>query len=69
MIDRPNVDSDVRETKKENTGRERPPIYKLLLHNDDFNRREYVVQILLKTVEGLKVEDAVNIMQARPTNS
>ena len=26
----------------------RPPEYRVLLHNDDFNRREYVVQVLLK---------------------
>jgi len=34
-----------------------------LLHNDDYNRREYVVQVLLKVVEGFTVEDALNVMQ------
>jgi hypothetical protein len=34
-----------------------------MLHNDNYNRREYVVKILLKTVEGLTVDDAVNVMQ------
>jgi hypothetical protein len=36
-----------------------------MLHNDNYNRREYVVKILLKTVEGLTVDDAVNVMQVR----
>mmetsp|Transcript_1335 Transcript_1335/g.2727 ORF Transcript_1335/g.2727 Transcript_1335/m.2727 type:complete len:186 (-) Transcript_1335:1735-2292(-) len=43
--------------------RKRPPIYKVLLHNDDYNKREYVVQVLLKVVEGYTVEDALNVMQ------
>ncbi|WPT13254.1 ATP-dependent Clp protease adapter protein CLPS1 [Picochlorum sp. SENEW3] len=43
--------------------RKRPPIFKVLLHNDDYNKREYVVQVLLKVVEGYTVEDALNVMQ------
>jgi len=35
----------------------------VLLHNDDYNKREYVVQVLLKVVEGYTVEDALNVMQ------
>lgn len=35
----------------------------MLLHNDNFNRREYVVQVLLKIINGLTVDDAVNVMQ------
>lgn len=66
-MDRPSLDEDV--VKKEHTSSERPPIYKLLLHNDDFNRREYVVQMLMKTVEGISVDDAVNIMQASSFNT
>lgn len=34
-----------------------------MLHNDNYNRREYVVKILLKNIEGLTVDDAVNVMQ------
>jgi ATP-dependent Clp protease adaptor protein ClpS len=33
-----------------------------LLHNDSNNRREYVVKVLLKVVDGMTVDDAVNIM-------
>lgn len=40
------------------TGRRR-----VLLHNDNYNRREYVVRVLLKVVEGFTVDEAVNCMQ------
>ena len=46
-----------RETRKR-----KPPSYRVLLHNDDYNKREYVVQVLLK-VAGVTVEDALNVMQ------
>ena len=36
--------------------------YQLLLHNDDFNSMEYVVQVLLDTVTGLSEPQAVNAM-------
>lgn len=45
--------------------KKKPPSYRVMLHNDNYNRREYVVKILLKTVEGLTVDDAVNVMQVR----
>lgn len=41
----------------------RPPNYKLLLHNDDHNRREYVVQVLCKVVKDFGVDQAVNVME------
>eukprot|EP00198_Chlamydomonas_reinhardtii_P002468 XP_001691804.1 clp protease adaptor protein [Chlamydomonas reinhardtii] len=41
----------------------RPPIYKVLLHNDNYNKREYVVKVLLKVVEQITVDDAVTCMQ------
>ena len=40
-----------------------PPQYKLLLHNDDVNKRDYVVKVLLKVVEGLTLDRASDIMQ------
>lgn len=45
------------------SSKKKPPIYKVMLHNDNYNRREYVVKILLKNIEGLTVDDAVNVMQ------
>lgn len=47
---------------KKDTRKKRPPQYKVLLHNDNVNRREYVVQVLLKVVDGMTVDDAVNVM-------
>lgn len=41
----------------------RPPIYKVLLHNDDHNKREYVVKVLIKVVQDMTVDDAVQVMQ------
>ena len=33
-----------------------------MLHNDPVNRRQYVVRVLLKIIDGLQPDDAVNIM-------
>lgn len=44
------------------TIRKPAPRYKVLLHNDDFNTMEYVVQTLMKTVSGMTQPQAVNIM-------
>ena len=45
------------------TKKKKPPIYRVMLHNDSFNRREYVVSVLLKVVDGLAMDEAVNVMQ------
>jgi len=50
------LDKDVR------TRRKKPPRYQVMLHNDEVNRREYVVKVLLKIVPTLTMDDAVNIM-------
>eukprot|EP01026_Neomeris_dumetosa_P032673 TRINITY_DN2597_c0_g1_i2.p4 TRINITY_DN2597_c0_g1~~TRINITY_DN2597_c0_g1_i2.p4 ORF type:complete len:151 (+),score=12.21 TRINITY_DN2597_c0_g1_i2:62-514(+) len=47
---------------KSNISSRKPPIYRVLLHNDDVNRREYVVRALLRVVDGIGPDDAVNIM-------
>ena len=44
------------------TTRKPAPRYKVLLHNDDFNPMEYVVETLMKTVSGMTQPQAVNIM-------
>lgn len=41
----------------------RPPIYKVFLHNDNYNKREYVVKVLLKIVDTITIDDAVVVMQ------
>lgn len=38
------------------------PRYKVLLHNDDVNPMEYVVQVLMQTIGGMTPPQAVNIM-------
>mmetsp|Transcript_6476 Transcript_6476/g.10060 ORF Transcript_6476/g.10060 Transcript_6476/m.10060 type:complete len:191 (+) Transcript_6476:91-663(+) len=42
--------------------------YRVLLYNDDFNKREYVVRSLLSVISGLSVAEAVSIMQKAHTD-
>jgi len=53
--------SAVVEKTESKTKQERPPLYKVLLHNDDFTPMEFVV-IILQTVFSLGESDAVRIM-------
>lgn len=48
--------------EKRSTVRKHAPRYRVLLHNDDFNSMEHVVQTLMKTVAGLTQPQAVDIM-------
>jgi ATP-dependent Clp protease adaptor protein ClpS len=66
VIDRPATKPG--QDKRRDAARRRPPSYRVLLHNDSYNRREYVVQVLMKVVEGTTVDDAVNIMQEAHVN-
>jgi len=54
--------------EKRSTVRKHAPRYRVLLHNDDFNSMEYVVQTLLKTVPSLSQPQAVSIMMEAHTN-
>ena len=53
--------------QRSTTGRHAPR-YKVLLHNDDLNSMEHVVQTLLKTVTSLTIPQAVSIMMEAHTN-
>lgn len=48
--------------EKRSTVRKHAPRYRVLLHNDDFNSMEHVVQTLMATVASLTQPQAVNIM-------
>ncbi|MDB9493107.1 ATP-dependent Clp protease adapter ClpS [Spirulina major CS-329] len=56
ILDRPSVVKDTA------TVRNPAPRYRVLLHNDDFNSMEYVVQTLMQTVPSLTQPQAVSIM-------
>lgn len=44
------------------------PRYRVLLHNDDFNTMEHVVQVLIQTIAGMTQPQAVSIMMEAHTN-
>nr|AFK41715.1 unknown [Lotus japonicus] len=48
--------------------RKTSPPYGVLLHNDNYNKREYVGQVLMKVIPGMTVDNAVNIMQEAHIN-
>ena len=48
--------------QKPSTTRKLAPRYRVLLHNDDFNSMEYVVQVLMTTVPNVNQPQAVSIM-------
>lgn len=54
--------------EKRSTSRKLAPRYRVLLHNDEFNSMEYVVQVLLTTVPNLTQPQAVSIMMEAHTN-
>ena len=62
--------TDVIEKRSSSTSTVRKPAprYRVLLHNDDFNSMEYVVQTLMQTVSSITQPQAVNIMMEAHTN-
>lgn len=58
----------VETVEKQSTVRKLAPRYRVLLHNDEFNSMEYVVQTLLHTVPSLTQPQAVSIMMEAHTN-
>lgn len=62
------MSTEVIEKRSTSTVRKPAPRYRVLLHNDDFNSMEYVVQTLMKTVAGMTEPQAVNIMMEAHSN-
>lgn len=58
VIENPSVQT----VEKQETTRQPAPRYRVLLHNDDVNSMEHVVQTLLQTVPSLSQPQAVDIM-------
>ena len=63
VAERPTITPSLTPTKDASRSRSSP--YRVLLHNDDTNKREYVVSVLMKVVDGLGVDEAVNVMNVR----
>ena len=54
--------------EKRSTARKLAPQYRVLLHNDDFNSMEYVVQVLMQAVPSVTQPQAVSIMMEAHNN-
>jgi ATP-dependent Clp protease adaptor protein ClpS len=62
------MSTSVIEQRSTSTVRKPAPRYRVMLHNDDFNSMEHVVQTLIQTVAGLTQPQAINIMMEAHTN-
>lgn len=62
------MSTEILEKRSTETVRKLAPNYRVLLHNDDFNSMQYVVQTLMQTVAGMTQPQAVNIMMEAHTN-
>ncbi|KAM7270159.1 hypothetical protein ACFE04_029373 [Oxalis oulophora] len=66
VLDRPVIEKTTPGRESEfdlRKSRKISPPYRVMLHNDNLNKREYVVQVLMKVIPGMTLDNAVNIMQ------
>ncbi|GMY18314.1 ATP-dependent Clp protease adapter protein CLPS1, chloroplastic isoform X3 [Fagus crenata] len=66
LLDRPIIEKTTPGRESEfdlRKSRKTAPPYRVILHNDNYNKREYVVQVLMKVIPGMTLDIAVNIMQ------
>ncbi|GFE69356.1 ATP-dependent Clp protease adaptor protein ClpS [Chroococcus sp. FPU101] len=62
------ISTEVIEKRSTSTVRKPAPRYRVLLHNDDYNSMEHVVQTLMQTIAGMTQPQAVDIMMEAHTN-
>ena len=55
------TDSDIKEGLSSNTKNDNPPMYKVILHNDDYTTMEFVDEVL-GSVFGKSLEKATQMM-------
>ena len=55
------TDSEIKNEISSDSKNDRPPMYKVILHNDDYTSMEFVVEILV-SVFGKSLEKATQIM-------
>jgi len=55
------TDSEIKDEVSSRSKNDRPPMYKVILHNDDYTTMEFVVQILVD-VFGKSLEKATQMM-------
>ncbi len=55
------TDSEIKDEISSGSKSDRPPMYKVILHNDDYTTMEFVVQILV-SVFGKSLEKATQMM-------
>ncbi|EOY02120.1 Ribosomal protein L12/ ATP-dependent Clp protease adaptor protein ClpS family protein isoform 2 [Theobroma cacao] len=63
VLEKPVIERTTPGRESEFDVRKIAPPYRVILHNDNFNKREYVVQVLMKVIPGMTLDNAVNIMQ------
>ncbi|XP_042378797.1 ATP-dependent Clp protease adapter protein CLPS1, chloroplastic-like isoform X3 [Zingiber officinale] len=66
LLDKPTIEKTTPSRESEfdiKKSRKTAPPYRVILHNDNYNKREYVVQVLMKVIPGMTLDIAVNIMQ------
>ncbi|XP_038976481.1 ATP-dependent Clp protease adapter protein CLPS1, chloroplastic-like, partial [Phoenix dactylifera] len=66
LLERPTIEKTTPGRESEfdlRKSRKTAPPFRVILHNDNYNKREYVVQVLMKVIPGMTLDNAVNIMQ------